>query len=149
MHGALNWRGVPGLLLGGSLFSGKAGHKADGYTANDARITVYDLHARYTPGLWDLSALYARGQISNTALLNETLVGNPTPVPKSFAGWYLQAAYQALKSGDYTLSPFVRYEQFNTARSYEPVSQGLGIATRLTKKSPPWAPTSKWAKAWC
>ncbi|MYM31370.1 hypothetical protein GTP58_23820 [Duganella sp. CY15W] len=134
VHGALNWRGVPGLLLGGSLFSGKAGHKADGYTANDARITVYDLHARYTPGLWDLSALYARGQISNTALLNETLVGNPTPVPKSFAGWYLQAAYQALKSGDYTLSPFVRYEQFNTARSYEPMPQGLGIATLPDEK---------------
>ncbi|MYM22144.1 hypothetical protein GTP46_05740 [Duganella sp. FT135W] len=134
VHGALNWRGVPGLLVGGSVFSGKAGHKTEGFAANDARITVYDLHARYTPGLWDLSALYARGQISNTAALNETFVGNPTPVPKSFAGWYTQAAYQLLKSGDYTLSPFARYEQYNTAKSYEPVPQGLGVATLPDEK---------------
>ena len=133
-HGALNWRGVPGLLLGGSVFTGKAGHKTEGFAANDARVTVYDLHARYTPGAWDLSALYARGQISNTEALNATFVGNPTPVPKSFAGWYTQAAYQLLKSGDYTLSPFVRFEQFNTAKSYAYVPQGLGVETGPDEK---------------
>lgn len=133
-HGALNWRGVPGLLLGGSVFSGKAGHNTEGFAANDARVTLYDLHARYTPGAWDLSALYARGQISNTEALNATFVGNPTPVPKSFAGWYTQAAYQLLKSGDYTLSPFVRYEQFNTAKSYADVPQGLGVETGPDEK---------------
>ena len=133
-HGALNWRGVPGLLLGGSVFSGKAGHNTEGFAGNDARVTMYDLHARYTPGAWDLSALYARGQISNTEALNATFVGNPTPVPKSFAGWYTQAAYQLLKSGDYTLSPFVRFEQFNTAKSYAYVPQGLGVETGPDEK---------------
>lgn len=134
VHAALNWRGVPGLLIGGSVFTGKAGHQTDGFTANDARVTVYDLHTRYTPGQWDLSALYARGQISNTDVLNETLVGNPTPVPKSFAGWYMQAAYQLIKSGDYTLSPFLRYEQFNTAKSYAALPPGLGIAATPDEK---------------
>jgi len=134
VHGALNWRGVPGLLLGGSVFSGKAGHNTPDFAGNDARVTLVDLHGRYTPGLWDLSALYARGQISNTAALNETLAGNPTPVPKVFAGWYLQAAYQALKSGDYVLSPFVRYEQYNTAKSYEAMPQGLGVAPSPDEK---------------
>ncbi|MBV6319340.1 hypothetical protein [Duganella violaceipulchra] len=134
VHAALNWRGVPGLLVGGSIFTGKAGHKADGFTANDARITMVDLHTRYTPGRWDLSALYARGQISNTEALNETLVGNPTPVPKSFAGWYTQAAYRLLQAGDYTLSPFARYEQFNTAKSYAAVPQGLGVAASPDEK---------------
>lgn len=129
VHAALNWRGVPGLLVGGSVFTGKAGHNTESFAANRARITVYDLHTRYTPGAWDLSALYARGQISNTEALNETLVGNPTPVPKSFAGWYAQAAYQAWQSGDYTLSPFVRYEQFNTAKSYAAMPQGLDVAS--------------------
>ncbi len=134
VHAALNWRGVPGLLVGGSIFTGKAGHKADGFTANDARITMVDLHTRYTPGRWDLSALYARGQISNTEALNETLAGNPTPVPKSFAGWYTQAAYRLLQVGDYTLSPFARYEQFNTAKSYAAVPQGLGVDPSPTEK---------------
>jgi hypothetical protein len=127
VHAALNWRGIPGLLVGGSVFTGKAGHRTDGFAGNDARITVYDLHTRYTPGLWDLSALYARGQISNTAALNETLVGNPTPVPQSFVGWYLQAAYQLAKSGDYIFSPFARYESVNTAKTYAPAPPGLGV----------------------
>ena len=134
VHGALNWRGVPGLLVGGSVFTGKAGHKAEGFAAQDARVTVYDLHTRYTPGHWDLSALYARGQISNTDALNATLVGNPTPVPSSFAGWYAQAAYQLFKSGDYTVSPFVRYEQFNTARRYADLPAGLSVAPSTDEK---------------
>jgi hypothetical protein len=129
VHGALNWRGVPGLLLGGSVFTGKAGHKTEGFAGNDSRVSLFDLHARYTPGPWDLSALYARGQISNTAALNQTFVGNPTPVPKSFAGWYLQAAYQLAQWDDYVLSPFARYERFNTAKSYSMLPAGLGVAT--------------------
>jgi hypothetical protein len=134
VHAALNWRGVPGLLVGGSIFSGKAGHKTEGFAAQDARVTVYDLHTRYTPGHWDLSALYAYGKISNTDALNETLVGNATPVPRSFAGWYGQAAYQLLTWDDYVLSPFVRYEQFNTAKSYAALPPGLGVAPARDEK---------------
>lgn len=122
VHGALNWRGVPGLLLGGSVFTGNAGHKTAGFAAPDARITVVDLHGRYTPGHWDLSALYARGEIRNVDALNMAFAGEPTPVPASFSGWYAQAAYQLVKSGDYVFSPFVRYEQFNTARRYSAVA---------------------------
>jgi hypothetical protein len=134
VHGALNWRGVPGLLLGGSVFTGKAGHATAGFAAPDARVTLWDLHARYTPGRWDLAAVYARGTITNTDALNLTFVGNPTPVPSSFYGWYTQAAYQAWKSGDYTLLPFVRYEQFNTAKSYSSVPAGLGVASGPDEK---------------
>lgn len=134
VHGALNWRGVPGLLLGGSVFTGKAGHATAGFAAPDARVTLWDLHGRYTPGRWDLSAVYARGTFSNIDVLNLTFAGNPTPVPSSFAGWYAQAAYQLWKSGDYTLLPFVRYEQFNTAKSYSAVPAGLGVATGPDEK---------------
>ena len=133
-HLALNWRGVPGLLVGGSVFSGKAGHATADFAAPDARVTVYDLHTRYTPGKWDLSAVYARGQISNIDHLNLTFVGEPTPVPSSFAGWYVQAAYQLMKSGDIGLSPFVRYEQFNIAKRYSAVPAGLGIAPAADEK---------------
>ena len=129
VHGALNWRGVPGLLVGGSIFSGKASHATANFAGPDARVTLWDVHARYTPGKWDLSAVYARGSISNTEALNLTFVGNPTPIPSSFDGWYAQAAYQAWKSKDYVLTPFVRYEQFNTARSYAGAPNGLAVAT--------------------
>jgi len=119
VYGALNWRGVPGLQLGGSFFTGKAeaGQSSAGFAVPDARVTLADLHARYTPGRWDLSSVYARGTISNTGSMNAAFVGDPTPVPSSFSGWYAQAAYKVWKSGDYALIPFVRYEEFNTAKS--------------------------------
>ena len=120
--GAVNWRGVPGLLLGGSLFTGNATH---GQATTQSRVTLWDLHARWTPGRWDLSSVYSRGTISNTAALNATLVGNPTLIPKSFDGWYVQGAYKAWSHEDYALSPFVRWEQFNTARSFEDLGPGL------------------------
>lgn len=128
LHAAVNWRGVPGLLLGGSVFSGKAGHSTDGFAANDARITLWDLHARYNPGRLDLTALYTRGTISNTAVFNAVAATQPefaSPMPSSFYGWYAQAAYQAWKTDDYSLTPFLRYEQFNTANSYAGIAQGL------------------------
>jgi hypothetical protein len=127
LHGALNWRGYPGLLVGGSVFTGKAGHATPDFAGNDARVTVAELHTRYTPGAWDLSALWAYGRISNTEALNATFVGNATPVPSSFAGWYLQSAYKLWQDGDYTFSPFARFESFNTARSYAQVPAGLGV----------------------
>ena len=122
VFGALNWRGLPGLLVGGSLFTGGATH---GQAAASARVTLWDLHARWTPGRWDLAALYGRGSISNTAALNAALVGNPTLIPKSFDGWYAQAAYKLWSRDDYALAPFARLEQFNTAKSFADLGPGL------------------------
>lgn len=123
LFGAANWRGVPGLLVGASLFSGEATHKQAGFA--DARITLGDVHARWTPGRWDLSALYARGYISNTEQLNLPLVGGSTLIPKTFDGWYLQGAYKLWQQGDYAFSPFVRLERFNTARAFADLGPGL------------------------
>jgi len=122
IFGAANWRGIPGLLIGGSLFTGGATH---GQASTSSRVTLWDLHARWNPGRWDLSALYARGTISNTAALNTALIGNPTLIPKSFDGWYGQAAYRLWTRGDYVLSPFVRVERFNTAKSFADLGPGL------------------------
>ena len=122
LFAAANWRGIPGLLLGGSIFTGQA---TQAQAVEKARITLWDLHARWTPGRWDLSALYSRATISNTAALNAALVGNPTLIPKSFDGYYVQGAYKVWSHEDYALSPFVRWEQFNTARAYADLGPGL------------------------
>ena len=127
LFGALNWRGVPGLLVGAGLFSGGAGH---GQTAAPSRITLWDVHARWTPGRWDLSALYSRGTIGNTAVLNARLVGNATLIPASFDGGYLQAGYALWQQGRYKLTPFARWERVNTARSYADLGPGLTPAAR-------------------
>jgi hypothetical protein len=88
-------------------------------------VTLWDLHARWQPGRWDVSALVSRGTISNTAALNAPLVGNPTLIPRSFDGGYVQAAYKVWQRADYALTPFVRWEQFNTAKSYADLGPGL------------------------
>ena len=78
VFGALNWRGVPGLLLGGSVFTGGA---SQGQSVASSRVTLWDLHARYMPGRWDFSGVYARGTISNTAVFNAPLVGGHVADP--------------------------------------------------------------------
>ena len=122
VFGAVNWRGIPGVLVGGALFTGQA---TQAQAVAKARVTLWDVHARWTPGRWDFSTLYTRGRISNTAELNAALVGNPTLIPKTFDGFYVQAAYKVWSHEDYALSPFVRWEQFNTAKSYADLGAGL------------------------
>ena len=122
VFGALNWRGIPGLLLGGGVFAGNA---TQGQTPTSSRVTLWDAHARWTPGRWDLSALYTRGTISNTAALNAPLVGNPSLIPSAFDGYYVQGAYKVWMQQDYALAPFVRWERFNTGKSYADLGPGL------------------------
>lgn len=133
VFGAVNWRGIPGLQLGGSIFSGDAGQGRTTQNVN-GRVTLWDLHARWTPRNWDLSALYARGTIGNTARLNETLLGSAVLIPKRFDGWYTQAAYHLWRYQNYALTPFVRYEQFNTGRSYAFLGEGVTPSGLPTEK---------------
>lgn len=133
---ALNYRGIPGFTAGGTVYTGKI---AQGTTdpqfklASNSRLTFWDAHTRWTPGDFDLSAVYAKGTISDTTDLNLTFAGKPTPVPKEFYGWYTQAAYKVWQSGTYALSPFVRYERFNTAAAYAPMPLGLAVDTAPTE----------------
>jgi hypothetical protein len=121
VFGAVNWRGIPGLLVGGGLFTGGA---SQGQTSK-SRVTLWDLHTRWTPGRWDLAAVYARGNITGTAALNALRTGDPILIPRSFDGGYLQAAYKLWEGGGYALKPFLRWERFNTARSYADLGPGV------------------------
>jgi len=122
VFGAANWRGIPGLQIGGSFFSGEA---SQAQTITKSRVTLWDIHARWQPGRWDFSTVYTQGGISNTAPLNRQLVGNETLIPKAFDGFYVQGAYKLWSSGDYALLPFLRWERFNTAKSYADIGAGL------------------------
>lgn len=132
-YGALNYQGVPGLTVGGGVFTGKAGQGAENFAAPNARVTLFEGHVRWQPGPFDIQALYARGNITDTENLNLTFVGLPTPVPKSFWGGYVQGAWNAWSYRDYSLTPFARFERVNTAASYAPMPEGLGIAPSPTE----------------
>jgi hypothetical protein len=119
LFAAVDWRGIPGLRVGGGLMTGKLGHGSAGFAGNSARYTLMDLHAKWTPGAWDLTALYARASISGAAALNATFAGAPYLVPNAFDGFYAQAAYKLRLSGDYAIAPFARYEIVNTGRGFD------------------------------
>ena len=129
-YAALNYRGVPGLTVGGALFygnsaQGNADFKADDtqpdFSGLSAPVTLWDLHIRWQSNDWDWQALYARGTIGQAGRLDQTLAAFNAAnsadrpfVPAAFDGWLVQGAYTVWQRGDMTLAPFVRYEQFNT-----------------------------------
>jgi hypothetical protein len=131
--GAADWRGIPGLRVGAGFTTGKAGHGTGGFATPNARTLLWDVHAQWTPGAWDFAAVYAKGTISGAGALNKTFSGAPYLVPKSFDGWYAQAAYKFRLSGDYKVSPFVRYERINTGRSFDGVVPGLNVSAYDTE----------------
>lgn len=125
---SLNYRGIPGWDAGASVFTGKASQDNPAATlAPDARVTLWEAHTRWTPGNFDLSALYSMGTISDTAALNATFVGNPTLIPREFWGGYLQGAYLLPLGGRRSVAPFVRYERFNTGADYAALPAGLSV----------------------
>ncbi|MEO8669995.1 MAG: hypothetical protein ABI411_01700 [Tahibacter sp.] len=132
-YAATNWQGIPGLTLGGGVFTGAASQGTADFLADSARVTLADIHARWQSGPIDLSALYARGRISDTGDLNLSFVGNPTPVPEAFWGGYVQGAWRIWQRDEASVAPFLRYESFNTAASYAPMPQGLEVPAAQTE----------------
>lgn len=133
VYGAINWRGVPGLLVGGSVVTGNIGQHQPGFLGDNSRLWLLEGHARYQIDRLDVAGEFVRGSITNTEALNSSFAAsstpNPTLVPALFYGGYLQAAYRLWHHDDYTLTPFVRYEILNTAAGFGslPVSAG-GVA---------------------
>lgn len=112
--GALNYSGVPGLLVGAAFYTGETGQ--DGITDADlegvgARLTLWDVHARYQKDRWDLRALYAQGRLSDA---DEIKTATGINAADKFYGWYAEVAYQVWRNGDQAVSPFVRYEAWDT-----------------------------------
>jgi hypothetical protein len=136
---SLNYSGVPGLLAGASVFTGKAAVPTAPPGLPDQRVTLWEGHVRWTPGAADLSAVYAHGSISNTATYNVVNAGASNPLPSSFLGYYLQGAYTMWQQGGYKLTPFVRWEHYDMGHSYEGVPTGFTtVPGGLASDGLPW-----------
>lgn len=101
--------------MGGAAFSGdptqgNATFKADNTKPNfsgiNARVTLWDVHARWQPGALDLQALYAKGKIDGADKIDQTLRTfntdhgtNRSFVPSEFYGWLVQGAYTVWQRG--------------------------------------------------
>lgn len=122
---SLGYQGIPGLSVGGSFFTGLAAIAAVPEDLPEQRTTLWETHLRYEPGRLDLSALYARGTIGNTAAFNAANAGASNPEPAEFYGWYVQAAFTAWRRGDYRITPFVRRTRYDMGADYEGIPQGF------------------------
>jgi hypothetical protein len=120
-YGALNFDGIPGFNVGGSLFQGGIGQKQPDIASPNSSVTLAEVHTKWQVGAWDLSALAAQGRFHNVSAFN-TSGNGVNPVPEQFRGWYTQAAYRLWRKGDTSLVPFTRYERVNTALGFS----GLG-----------------------
>jgi len=119
---SIRYSGIPGLSLGAAISTGKAvpvPAPPNAPLPDNQRVTLWEGHARWTPGGFDLSALYARGTISNLAAVNAAVPGSPNPIPSSFYGYFVQGAYNLWERNEYRLAPFVRYERYDLGASYE------------------------------
>jgi cell division protein FtsB len=108
---------LEGTLLGGAIYSGNSG-QGRGFSG---RVTLGDLHAEARLRGASARALWARGTIGDAAAINRAngLVGDES-IGSSFAGWYIEGGYDLASlfpRGDSSLSPYARYERFDTQRT--------------------------------
>jgi hypothetical protein len=134
---ALSYFGVPGLTIGGAISTGdavKVPAPPNVPIPGNQRVTLWEGHMRWTPGKFDLSALYAHGSISNLSIANASNPGSPNPIPSDFYGYYFQSAYTLWDHGDYRLVPFARWERYNMGSAYAGTS-GPVVPTGLVPVS--------------
>jgi hypothetical protein len=118
---ALGYYGIPGLTLGAAVSTGdavKVPAPPNARIPGNQRVTLWEGHARWTPGKFDLSALYAHGAIGNLAVANASNPGSPNPIPSAFYGYYFQGAYTAWEHNEYRLVPFGRWETYDMGSRY-------------------------------
>jgi hypothetical protein len=129
----VDYTGVPGLLAGGSYYSGDSAQGREAPTSFDpndsaivtesepfdARVRLYDLHVEYRARGMDLRGLYARGRLDDAKQVNDAngLRGRES-LGERFEGWYLQAGYDLLAETSWgekqSLIPYVRFEALDT-----------------------------------
>jgi hypothetical protein len=117
--GRADWTGSPGLLVGGSFFTGGTGQGAviDSRTI-DGRLTLFEGHVQYERAGLQLRGLAARSTLSDVPLINQanSLAGSKS-VGEAQVGWYVQAAYDVMTLIDrpgWSVTPFVRLESLDT-----------------------------------
>jgi len=114
-----DWTETPGLLAGGSVYTGGAGQDQPGL--GSTTTTIGELHADWrSHGLW-LRGLVAMANVDDVAALNAAngFVGADS-VGEEMEGLYVEAGYDVLgllcpESGQ-SLSPYVRFESFDTQK---------------------------------
>jgi hypothetical protein len=114
--GRIDWTPFEGTMFGGSLYRGGSGQDA-GF---DGTVTMAEIHAQAKVRGFTVRGLATRTSIGDAAKINALngLSGEES-VGSRIGGWYAEGAYDftgILGHSDMTLSPYARYESFDTQR---------------------------------
>jgi len=121
--GRLDWKGAPGLLVGGSLYAGGSGQGIESRAGRrlDVGTTIAEAHLDWRWRGFQLRALAARAEIDQAAELNRVLgLAGAAGVGEALEGGYLEVAYDLLaRRGagavcERSLRPYLRWESFDT-----------------------------------
>lgn len=118
--GRLDYTGVPGLLVGGSAFTGDSGQgllNAEGKKIG-GRVTLYEGHVDWRWRGLQFRALGVRSSVDDTADINHALgLEGEEAIGKAQSGAYAEIGYDllSLRSGSrQRFVPFARYERYDT-----------------------------------
>ncbi len=114
--GRVDYVGVPGLVVGGSVYTGEAAQAQPALVAAgaDPRTSLVEGHLDWRWRALAVRALAVRARLSDAAALNAALnLVGPASVGSRLAGHYLEAAWDVL-SGRAALEPFLRWERLDT-----------------------------------
>jgi hypothetical protein len=113
--GRLEYRGMPGLNLGASFWTGETGFNLHGIPGQ-ARIFNFD--GRYRRGFFDWRGQFASTHLDNAAEINRAVQQRTGVNPNNataMRGFYLEgAAHLFPKKFKHDLVAFYRYESFDT-----------------------------------
>lgn len=100
----VDYKGIPGLLVGASIFSGGAAQGTD--ALDNVSTTVAEVHAGFNFRGFNIRGLYAINQVDGASEVAKTLEKDATG---EGSGFYINAAYDVNDK----ITPFVRYEKYN------------------------------------
>lgn len=119
--GRLEYHGLPGLSLGGSLWWGNTGFNLPNI---NPRLRVFEFDGRYSLSRFDFRGQFALVNITKTNQINfltQLRTGVNPNIAREMRGFYWESAYHLLPrrlSDDFLV--FARYENFDTQHKMEP-----------------------------
>jgi hypothetical protein len=115
--GRLDWSPQPGVLVGGSIYSGNSNQSGDGGAIT---TTVWDAHAEYRARGFQFRALYTRAANREAGVAALDLADPARKVGIKQWGGYLEAGYDVLKGSQQSLIPYLRYERLDAQQEVAP-----------------------------
>lgn len=119
--GRLEYNGIPGLIVGGSVYAGNSGQGLADSSGRriDALTTLFSAQGIFARRGLEIRALYAFSAINDAAELNRALgFSGQQSIGERQLGYYAAVAYDVLQwirpGSEAQLQPFIQYEQLNT-----------------------------------